>query len=90
VNVFIFFIFYVPDLSRDMAVNSSTLPAENHYVLASSNDSSTLPGKKLYRYIARVKQVGDTKKNQCCGAGAGAGAARNRNFWPEPELEPLY
>ncbi len=27
---------------------------------------------------------------QCCGAGAGIGAARSRNFWPEPELEPVY
>jgi hypothetical protein len=24
------------------------------------------------------------------GAGAGAGAGRSRNFWPEPELEPVY
>ncbi len=28
--------------------------------------------------------------NQCCGDGARAGAARSRNFWPEPELEPVY
>jgi hypothetical protein len=85
-------IILVAELTSNVATGSG--PDEPESDSDESEDENELMEElvtSLPDSIAHVRCGVHTLQQGCgAGAGAGAGAGRSRNFWPEPELEPVY